>query len=116
MSRFNGVARAVKSKTNRAVEGGISGLGCEFAEITHTGLKVSNYKNEIKDYFVLEHLIVNKDYLCTTEQAGDPAHFHNIKTPNELKALSPGDIVLVATIGAEFVVIGRVINAKSISK
>lgn len=116
-ARFNGVARILKEKMNKSVSNGTFGMGCELAEITANGLKVSGYKDEIQDYLVLESLTLKEDYFTFSDKAlsGEYRHKHKIETPKELKPLSIGDNVLVAVMGVEFVVIGRVVNAKPIS-
>lgn len=116
-ARFNGVARILKEKINKSVNDGVFGVGCELAEITVNGLKVNGYKDEIQDYLVLENLTLKEDYFTFSDEAlsGEYRHKHKIETTKELKPLSIGDKVLVAIMGAEFVVIGRVVNAKPIS-
>ncbi|MCC0659248.1 hypothetical protein [Clostridioides sp. ZZV14-6044] len=116
-TRFNGVARILKEKMNKSVNDGVFGMGCELGEITSNGLKVSGYKDEIQDYLVLENLMLKEDYFTFSDEAlgGEYKHKHKIETPKELKPLSIGDKVLVTIMGAEFVVIGRVVNAKPIS-
>jgi len=106
---FNDIARAIKDNTNKTVGKVTSILGLELGTITSAGLKVDNFKYEAKDYMVLEHLKLQEQY--TTEAAGVDVHSHNISTPSGLKPLTPGDRVLVATVGGDFVVIGRVTNA-----
>ncbi|HBG2457699.1 hypothetical protein KWL13_014335 [Clostridioides difficile] len=116
-ARFNGVARILKEKMNKSVANGTFGMGCELAEITAKGLKVNGYKDEIQDYLVLESLILKEDYFTLSDEilGAEYRHKHKIETPKELKPLSIGDKVLVAIMGAEFLVIGRVVNAKPIS-
>lgn len=105
----NEIAREIKNDRNNAIGKAISGIGLEFGTITTTGLKVDSFKNEIKDYMVLEHLKLKGEY--TTETSGTSSHNHIVKTPNELKPLVPGDRVLVSAVANEFVVVGRVTNA-----
>lgn len=105
----NEIAREIKGDTNKAIGKAILTLGLELGTITTTGLKVDSFKNEIKDYMVLEHLKLNDEYI--TETSGTYSHNHIIKTPNELKSLAPGDRVLVSAVGNEFVVVGRITNA-----
>ena len=78
----------------------------EFGTITVKGLKLDNFKHEIKDYMILEHLCLKEEY--TTEIAGMYSHNHVIKTPLELKPLKAGDRVLVSSIGTEFIIVGRI--------
>jgi hypothetical protein len=106
---FSEIAREIKGSTNKAIGKAISSLGLELGTITNSGLKVDNFKYEIKDYMVLEYLKVQDQYI--TEVAGETPHSHTLKTPNELKKLSVGHRVLVALVGDEFVVVGRVLNA-----
>ncbi|MGX4662312.1 hypothetical protein ACWJU0_19795, partial [Clostridioides difficile] len=70
-----------------------------------------------QDYLVLENLTLKEDYFTFSDEvsSGEYRHKHKIETPKELKPLTIGDKVLVAVMGAEFVVIGRVVNAKPIS-
>ncbi|MER0286084.1 hypothetical protein ABRY17_19465, partial [Clostridioides difficile] len=96
---------------------GVFGMGCSLAEITTNGIKVNGYKDEIQDYLVLENLTLKEDYFTLSDEmlGTEYRHKHKIETPKELKPLDIGDNVLVAIMGAEFVVIGRVVNAKPIS-
>jgi len=61
------------------------------ANITSSGLKLDSFKKEINDYLVL-------DYLTIT---------NNNDLPTQLRPLSSGDRVLVATMRSEFVAVGR---------
>lgn len=106
---FNDVARVIKNNTNKSIKNGISAIGLELGTITSSGLKVDNFKHVVKDYMVLEYLKLQDQYY--TEYAGDDSHRHTIPTPSGLKPLSVGNRVLVATVGNNFVVIGRVTNA-----
>lgn len=116
-ARFNVVARILKENMNKSVTNGTFGMGCSLAEITTNGLKVSGYKDEIQDYLVLENLTLKEDYFTLSDEmlGAEYRHKHKIETPKELKPLTIGDNVLVAIMGAEFVVIGRIVNAKPIS-
>jgi len=102
------LASTMKDHTNKSVNNAVSGLGVEFGTMTEAGLKLDNFKHEITDYKVLDYLKLDKDYFTQTDVAGgEYSHSHNVKTPERLKPLKPGDRVLVAQIGAEFVIIGR---------
>ncbi|EGO86273.1 hypothetical protein G8S49_11050 [Clostridium botulinum C] len=107
MTIFNELAREIKGGTNKAIGNDLSSLG--FGTITSSGLKLDKFKYEIKDYMILDYLNLKDEY--TTEAAGTYTHSHILKTPNNLKALKEGDRVLVTTVGNEFIVVGRVINA-----
>lgn len=109
MEIFNEIAREIKGNTNRAVNEAISYIGLDLGTITAAGLKLDNLKYEIQDYMMLDYLKMKNEY--NTEIAGEYPHNHIFKTPEELKPLVTGDRVLVALLGNEFVVVGRVINA-----
>lgn len=94
MSNFNGVARQIKANINKKTNEALAITGCELGSLTPTGLKLDSFKKEIKDYLVL-------DYLSIT---------NTINLPPQLRPLVNGDRVLVATMGSEFVIIGRVSN------
>lgn len=102
---FNEIAREIKTDNSNTA----SSLGFEFGTITSTGLKLDNFKYEIKDYLALDYLKLKDEY--DTEPAGTYTHAHVFKTPDNLKTLKEGDRVLVAAVGNEFVVVGRVANA-----
>jgi uncharacterized protein YebE (UPF0316 family) len=84
VSSFNGVARQIKANMNKKTNEALSITGCELGTITSTGLKLDSFKKEIKDYMVLDYLTINN----TTD------------LPNQLRPLSSGDRVLVATMGS----------------
>ncbi|HBJ2602705.1 TPA: hypothetical protein ACXDAM_002229 [Clostridium botulinum] len=106
---FNEIAREMKGHTNKAINKAASSLGFELGTMTSSGLKLDNFKYEIKDYLTLDYLKMKNEY--NTETAGEHPHSHNLKIPKELKTLATGDRVLVALLGNEFVVVGRVMNA-----
>lgn len=80
-------------------------------------LKCNSYSQAIPktDYSVLIYL-TNGAVLTNTASAGkhgghesgDGSHSHTIATPDTLRALVPGDRVLVAWVNDEAVVVGRV--------
>lgn len=107
MEIFNDIARNLKGDTNKAINGAISSIGFELGTITSNGLKLDNFRYEIKDYMVLEYLKLDKSNFSSTIDG-----LHNVSTPSQLKPLESGDRVLVASIGeSNFVIVGRVINA-----
>lgn len=91
MSNFNSVARQIKANINKKTNEALSITGCELGTIISTGLKLDSFKKEIKDYMVLDYLTIN----------------NTIDLPNQLRPLQAGDRVLVATMGSDFVVVGR---------
>lgn len=91
MSSFNGVARQIKANINKKTNEALSITGCELGTITSSGLKLDNFKKEIKGYMILDYLTIG----------------NTIDLPKELRKLQEGDRVLVATMGSDFVVVGR---------
>ncbi|NFI95068.1 hypothetical protein FC961_11840 [Clostridium botulinum] len=92
-----------KSSINEAMFSNSLVLGT----ITTTGLKLDDFKHEITDYLVLDYLKLNDNYnsentTCTS------SHSHEFKTPENLRSIKTGNRVLVARIGNECIVIGRV--------
>ncbi|MBV4447428.1 hypothetical protein KM799_12520 [Clostridium tyrobutyricum] len=107
VSVMHGNSREIASK---AV--GSSGFSMALGTITATGLMIDNFRYEITDYMVLDYLTMDKEYFTDTNTAGEDSHSHKVKTPDELKPLNIGDRVVVATIGAQNIIMGRVkVNA-----
>lgn len=103
---FEEVARVFNSKTNEVVNSALFGTGFVLGTITSSGLKLDNFKYEINDYLVLDYLNLKDEY--NTEAAGEHTHSHILKTPSNIKKLKSGDRVLVAQIGKDCVIVGRV--------
>ncbi|MBU5227861.1 hypothetical protein KQI36_14595 [Clostridium senegalense] len=103
---FEEVARVFDSKTNKFVKDALYGTGLTLGTLTTTGLKLDNFKYEINDYLILDYLNLNEEY--STESSGEHIHNHRFKTPSNLKKLKVGDRVLVAQVGNECVIVGRV--------
>ncbi|WP_010295856.1 hypothetical protein [Clostridium senegalense] len=103
---FEEVARVFDSKTNKFVKDALYGIGLTLGTLTTTGLKLDNFKYKINDYLVLDYLELENEY--TTQSAGEHPHSHTLKTPSNLKKLKVGDRVLVAQVGNECVIVGRV--------
>jgi hypothetical protein len=101
------LVRTIKDSTNRSINNAMSGIGVEFGTMTETGLQLDNFKHEITDYKVLDYLTMDKDYFAQTDTAGEDSHSHKVMTPDGLKPLKAGDRVLVAQVGAEFIILGR---------
>ncbi len=92
-----------KSEINKAMFSNSLVLGT----ITTTGLKLDDFKHEISDYLVLDYLKLNDNY-STEDTSCTSLHSHEFKTPENLKSIKSGDRVLVARIGNECVIVGRV--------
>ena len=55
---FNEIAVSLKDKMQKQVGKGVTGLSCELGTITATGgLKLDNFKHEIRDYLVADWLV-----------------------------------------------------------
>ncbi|MCH4199284.1 MAG: hypothetical protein LKF87_03745 [Clostridium tyrobutyricum] len=107
VSIIHGNSREIAGKV-----AGNTGFSMTLGTITATGLMIDNFRYEITDYMVLDYLTMNKEYFTDTNTAGEDSHSHKVKTPDELKPLNVGDRVVVATIGAQNIIIGRVkVNA-----
>lgn len=111
MREMQELVRVMEDKTNGSINSAVSGIGVEFGSITETGLQLDNFKHEITDYKMLDYLTMDKEYFTQTDVAGEHSHSHKVITPDGLKPLKSGDRVLVAQVGSEFIVIGRVRNA-----
>ena len=105
MEIYNEIARSLNQKTKRNLKQHMMSTGIEIGVISSSGLKLDNFKYEIKDYSILDYLKIDKEYLADTDSID---HQHKVKTPSYLKPLEAGDRVLVALRGNEFIVIGRI--------
>lgn len=110
MREMQELVRVVKDETSKSINSATTGLGVEFGTMTETGLKLDNFKDVITDYKVLDYLTMDKEYFADTNNAGEYSHSHKVITPDGLKPLKSGDRVLVAQVGAEFVILGRMRN------
>lgn len=121
---YEEIARTVNNNTNKIINGAIDGLGLTLGTVTTTGLALDNLKHEINDYLILDHLKLKETYsknkLISEEShshsisngsCSSETHSHNFIPPKELEPLKVGDRVLVAQLGADFIVIGRISNA-----
>ena len=103
---FEEVVRDMNQITGEAIKGALYGTGFTLGTLTTTGLKLDNFKHEINDYLVLDYLELENEY--TTQSAGEHTHSHIVKTPPNIKKLKIGDRVLVAQLGKDCVIVGRV--------
>ncbi|GAA0115746.1 hypothetical protein [Clostridium senegalense] len=103
---FEEVVRSLNNNTGKAIDGALYGTGFTLGTLTTTGLKLDNFKPEINDYLVLDYLELENEY--STESSGEHSHSHILKTPSNIRKLKTGDRVLVAQVGNECVIVGRV--------
>lgn len=86
------------------------GIGAELGTITsRMELKLDNFKHPIRDYLVAEYLTLGNSFSRTSTEEN---HSHNVPTPSKMRALSPGDrvVVLLVNGGQEHVVVARVVS------
>ncbi|WP_271810508.1 hypothetical protein [Clostridium beijerinckii] len=103
---FHEVARKVKTNTNKSIANSLIGVGLTLGTFNGDSLKLDNFDQEITDFLILDLLNLENSY--QTEEAQDHTHAFNI--PGPLQTIKAGDRVLVAEIGDECVIIGRVSN------
>ena len=110
-SVINDIARSVNTNINRSINESQYGTGISLGTITETGLNVDSVKQEYTkgDYFILDNL-KNPESITTESASGPESHKHTIRTPDNQKPIKVGDRVLVAVIGVNAVIIGRVSN------
>lgn len=110
-SIINDIARSVNNKVNNSINAAQYGTGLSLGTITETGLNVDSVKQEYTkgDYFILDNL-KNPESITTESANGPESHNHIIKTPDNQKPIKVGDRVLVAVMGVNAVIIGRVSN------
>lgn len=116
---FKRLKSKLDSKMQRQISSETSGKFGELGTVTATGIKLDNFKHEIKDYLIADYLTLPNDFMTAVEPgkgehdlpSHDYAHDHNVVTPKQLKPLKPGDRVLVIPVagGQEFVIIARVV-------
>lgn len=103
---FDEVARTVKKKTHKSISKALFGVGFTLGTFNGSSLKLDNFDQEITDYLTLDLLNLENNY--QTEESND--HTHTFNTPGPLQSIKSGDRVLVAEIGDDCVIIGRVSN------
>lgn len=121
---FEEITRTINSNTTASINSAVDGLELTLGNITNTGLKVDNLEQELTDYMLLDYLklsdsypenevISNESHSHTIPQGtcSNDNHSHVFHTPDKLKSIQTGNRVLVAQVGADFIVIGRVSHA-----
>lgn len=103
MSNLNNIARLIKNKAKSEAEKATDGLELLFGEITKEGIITNRFKRKpIKDYKMLQTVSKKKTVITKTESSD--GHTHDVISP----ILSIGDIVVLAIVEGEFVVLGKV--------
>ena len=107
----NEIARVVHGNTNQSIAASNYGTGIALATVTESGLLVDGIKQEYPkgDYWILDNL-KNTDNITTESASGPESHTHTIKTPSNQLAIKVGDRVLVAVMGINAVIVGRISN------
>lgn len=117
---FGELASLMEGRARGAAGRIAQGISAELGTITATGLQLDRFKHELPDYLVAEYLTLDKPDFTATENDGahmdsdgdnDPAHTHQVKTPDKLLPLQPGDRVLAVPVndGQDYVVVARVV-------
>ena len=111
-SIINDIARSVNNKVNNSINAAQYGTGFSMGTVTETGLNVDSIRQEYPkgDYWILDNL-KNTETITTESANGPESHSHIIKTPNNQLPIKVGDRVLVALMGVNAVIIGRISNA-----
>lgn len=60
MEIYNEIARSLNQKTKRNLKQHMMSTGIEIGVISSSGLKLDNFKYEIKDYSILDYLKIDK--------------------------------------------------------
>lgn len=105
---FSEIKRIVDKNTNSSINQAMFSNGLTLGIITSSGLKLDNFKYEIPNYLILDYLKLSDSY-STENTTCSSAHNHKFNTPGPIKSLKSGDRVLVAQIGNECLVVGRVV-------
>lgn len=95
---FDECAREMSNKTGKSINAAAFATTLTLGTFKGSSIVVDNFKYEITDYLFLD---LSGSY--KTEESEGHSHSFNIPT-----TINAGDRVLVAKIGAEFVIIGRV--------
>ncbi|MBN1058538.1 hypothetical protein [Clostridium botulinum] len=104
---FEDIKRVMDNNFKSGINEAMFSNSLVLGTITTTGLKLDDFKHEITDYMLLDYLKLNDSY-NTEDTSYTSLHSHEFKTPENLKSIKAGDRVLVARIGNECIVIGRV--------
>ncbi|KAI3346232.1 hypothetical protein FDB30_04165 [Clostridium botulinum] len=106
---FEDIKRVMDNNFKSGINEAMFSNSLVLGTITTTGLKLDDFKHEITDYMLLDYLKLNDN--CNTENTTcTSSHSHEIRTPENLKSIKAGNRVLVARIGNECIVIGRVMS------
>ena len=105
----NGIVRTVNNNTNKSINNASYANGIALGTVTESGLLIDGIKQEYSkgDYWILDNL-KNAESITTESASGPESHAHTIKTPSNQKPIKVGDRVLVAVMGVNAVIIGRV--------
>lgn len=101
------LGRTVKNKMNKSISSSMYGTGIVLGTKTEKGVLVDGQTNEYigEDCFILDHLLLEDKYITNTSND----HLHEIKAPENFR-IYKGDRVLVALLGTNCVIVGRVTN------
>ena len=110
MSRFIGIARQMKDRAITESNKAVDGLELMFGEVTPKGIVTNRFKGKpIEDYHIF-HPFAFGEYMAMTSVDGEHPHSHKVVTPEQLYKLKDGDLVVMAIVDGEFVVLGRLVK------
>lgn len=101
---FDEVVREMHNNTHKSISKSLFGVGLTLGTFYGDSLTLDNFNKPITDYLILDLLNLGSSY-STGQSDG---HSHTFDMPEPLQSIKQGDRVLVALIGAECVIIGRV--------
>ena len=101
---FDEIARTVNNNTHKSIAKSLFGVGLTLGTFNGNSLSLDNFNQDITDYLILDILNLVENY--NTEEAN--GHNHKFNIPGPLQSIKAGDRVLVAEIGDNCVIIGRV--------
>jgi hypothetical protein len=101
---FNEVVRKMHENTHKSIANSLFGVGLTLGTFNGDSLTLDNFNKPITDYLILDILNLGESY--STEESDN--HTHKFNIPGPLRTIKAGDRVLVAEIGVECVIIGRV--------
>ena len=96
---FDEIARTVNDNTLKSITKSLFGVGLTLGTFNGNSLKLDNFDQEITDYLILD--LLNQESAYETQESSGHTHKFNTSIKSE-------DRVLVAEIGDDCVIIGRV--------
>jgi hypothetical protein len=115
---FREAMSLITGRIDEAAAGEAKLASCELGYILDDySLKLDRLKTPLKDYLVAHYLTLQEPDFTQTETAcGHCPHDHQVKTPQQLYHLHPGDRVLAVPVNGQqdFVVVARVMPKETL--